>query len=82
MDDLGVGVRIPLESRIFTSPHFLCRFCGPPSCLLNDIGIYFPGVNRQEREADHSSQTSEEVNKVPIYAENSTYVLIELCLIG
>jgi hypothetical protein len=35
LDDGGVGVRIPVESRIFSSPHRPDRLWGPPSLLYN-----------------------------------------------
>jgi hypothetical protein len=35
MDYRGVGVRVPVESRIFSSPRRPDRFSGPPSLLCN-----------------------------------------------
>jgi hypothetical protein len=35
LDHRGVGVRIPVESRIFTSPYHPHRFWGPPSLSFN-----------------------------------------------
>jgi hypothetical protein len=49
VDDRGVGVRVPVGSRIF-SPHRPDRLWAPPSLLSNG----YPGVKRQGREADHS----------------------------
>jgi hypothetical protein len=35
LDDLGVGVRIPIRARIFTSPCRPDRLWGPPNLLPN-----------------------------------------------
>jgi glutamine synthetase len=35
LDDRGVGVRVPVESRTFFSPHLPDRLGGPPSLLSN-----------------------------------------------
>jgi hypothetical protein len=35
LDDRGVGVRVPIGSRIFSSPRRPDRFWGPPSLLSN-----------------------------------------------
>jgi hypothetical protein len=62
----GVGVRVPVGSRIFT---FQCRpdrFWGTPSLLFNVPRALSPGVKRPGREADHSP-TSVEVKKTWIY---------------
>jgi hypothetical protein len=60
LDDRGVGVRIPVGSRIFSSP---CRpdpLWGPPNLLSNG----YRGVKRQEREDYHSPAVSAEVKKM------------------
>jgi hypothetical protein len=44
LEDTGVGVRVRIWSRIFSSPRCPGRFCDPPSHLCN--GCSFPGVNR------------------------------------
>jgi hypothetical protein len=41
LDDRGVGVRVPVRSRIFSSPLRPDRLCGPPTLLSN--GYRFPG---------------------------------------
>jgi hypothetical protein len=68
LDDCGVGVRVPVGSRIFSSP---CRpdlLCGPPSLLVQWVpGALSPGVKRQGSEADHSPPTSAAVKKMWIY---------------
>jgi hypothetical protein len=53
LHDHVVGVRIPAEARMFTSPYRPDRLSDPPS----------PGIDRPGREADHSSPTSAEVKK-------------------
>jgi hypothetical protein len=35
LDDRGVGVRVPIGSRNFSSPHRSPRLWGPPSLLSN-----------------------------------------------
>jgi hypothetical protein len=49
LDDRGVGVRVPVGSRIFSSPRRPDRLWGPPNLLSNGCGGSFPGG-----EADHS----------------------------
>jgi hypothetical protein len=54
-----VGVRVPVGSRIFASPHRPYRFWGPPSLLSNEYPWLFrPGVNWLGREADHLPPSS------------------------
>jgi hypothetical protein len=42
LDDLGVGVRIPVRSRIFSSQSRLDRLWGQPSLLYNGYRALFP----------------------------------------
>jgi hypothetical protein len=67
LDDRGFGVRVPLGSRIFSSPCRLDRLWGPLSLLSNAYRGSFPGVKQQRREADHSPPTTAEVKKTWIY---------------
>jgi hypothetical protein len=53
LDDRGVGVRVLVESRIFTSPCCPDRLWGPPSLLLSGYQASFLRVKRPGREADH-----------------------------
>jgi hypothetical protein len=63
LDDRGVGVRISVGARIFSSLRRPDRFWGPPILLSNGNGGSFPRVKRPGREADHSPPTSAEVKK-------------------
>jgi hypothetical protein len=65
--DRGVGIRIPVGSRIFSTPKRSDRFWGPPSLLSNAYRVFYPGVKMPVREADHSPPTSAEVKKAWIY---------------
>jgi hypothetical protein len=42
LDDRGVGVRDPVESRIFSSPSRPDRLWGPPNLLSNGYCVLFP----------------------------------------
>jgi hypothetical protein len=42
LDDRGVGVRVPVGSRIFSSPRSPHRLCGTPSLLSNGYRGLFP----------------------------------------
>jgi hypothetical protein len=68
LNDRGVGVRVPVGSRIFSSPSRPERLWGPPNLLSNGHGgLFFPGVKRPEHEAVHSPPASAEVQKMWIY---------------
>jgi hypothetical protein len=43
LDDRGVGVRIAVESRIFSSPRRPDRLWGPPNLLSNGYWRLVPG---------------------------------------
>jgi hypothetical protein len=42
LDDRGVGVRVPLGSRIFSSPRLPDRLWDPPNLLSNGYRGFFP----------------------------------------
>jgi hypothetical protein len=72
MDNRGVGVRVPVRSRIFSSPLRPDRLWGPPSFLSNG----YRGQKRQGREADHSPPASAEVKKTWLYTSTPPYVFM------
>jgi hypothetical protein len=43
LNDRGVGVRVPVGSRIFSSPRRPDRLWGPPNLLSNGYRESFPG---------------------------------------
>jgi hypothetical protein len=57
LEDQEVGVRVPVGSRIFSSPRRPVRLWGPPSLLSNGYRGVSRGVKRQGRETDHSPPT-------------------------
>jgi hypothetical protein len=71
-----VGVRVPVGSRIFTSPGRPDRLWGPPNLLYNGYWGLFPMIKRPGREADHSPSTSAEVKKMWIYTSIPPYAFI------
>jgi hypothetical protein len=76
LNDRGVGVRVPVGSRIFTS-YRPDRLNGPPSLLSNWYWGLFPlGLKRQGREAYNSSPTSAEANKTWVYTSTPQFVFM------
>jgi hypothetical protein len=66
LDDRGVGFRIPVAARIFsTSSRPVLGPTQPPIQWVP--GALSPGVKRQGHEADHSPPTSAEVKKMWLY---------------
>jgi hypothetical protein len=77
LDDRGVGVRVPVWSRIFSSTRHPDRLWGPPNLLSNGYrGDLSPGVKRPEREIDHSPPASAEVKKMWIYTSTPPYAFM------
>jgi hypothetical protein len=79
LGDQGVGVRVPVEARIFTSPCRPDRLWGARNLLSNGNQGLSPGVKRPERETDHSPPTGAEVKKtwIYIYIHSPPYVFME-----
>jgi hypothetical protein len=78
----GVGVRIPVRSRIFTSPLTQTGTGDHQVSYPMGTGGSFPrGVKQQGREADHSPPTSAEVKKTWIYTSTPPHVFMALCLV-
>jgi hypothetical protein len=67
LDERGGGSSSPGSVKMFTSPYRPDRLWGPPISYKMGTGGSSLGVKRQEREADHSPQTSAEVKKKWIY---------------
>jgi hypothetical protein len=76
LDDRGVGVQVPVRSRIFSSPRRPDQLWSPPSLLSNGTGGYFPGGKAAGREADHSPPNSAEVKKMWIHTATPPYILM------
>jgi hypothetical protein len=72
LDDREVGDRVPVGSRIFSSPRRPDRLWVPPSILSNG----YRGVKRPVREADHSPPTTAEVKKIWIYTSILSYAFM------
>jgi hypothetical protein len=71
LDDRGVGVRVPIGSRIFSKRSVQTGSGAHPASY--PMGT---GVKRQGREADHSLPTSAEVKKTWIYTSIPLYVFM------
>jgi hypothetical protein len=77
LDDRGVGVRVPVGSRIFSFPNRPDRLWGPHNLLFNGYrGLFRRGVKRPGREADDSPPASAEVKKTWIYTSTPTYAFM------
>jgi hypothetical protein len=64
LDDRGVGARVPVGLRSFTSPYRPDRLWVHSASYPMGIGGSFQGIKRQVREADHSQPTSAEAKKM------------------
>jgi hypothetical protein len=61
LDDQGIGVRVTVGSRIFTSPIVQTGSGVHQTSYTRGTGGSFPGVKQPVREADHSTPASAEV---------------------
>jgi hypothetical protein len=82
LDNRGVGVQVPVGSRIFSSPCRPDRSGVHPTSYPMGTGGSFPGVKRPGREADHSTPVSAEVKKMWIYTSTPTNAFMASCLIS
>jgi hypothetical protein len=79
LDERGVGVRVPVGSRILSSPNRPGRLlkCTEPPIQWIPWALS-PGVKRLGREVDHSPPTSAEVKKVWTYTATPIHLHVVL----
>jgi hypothetical protein len=78
LDDREVEVRVPVGSRIFSSPCRPDRLWGSPNLLSNGYRRLFPpGVKRPGREVDNWSPACTEVKKMWICTPTPPYAFME-----
>jgi hypothetical protein len=75
LDDRGVGVRVPVESKIFSTSFTPALGSTQPPKQWIPVAIP-PGIKRPGREADHSPTVSAEVKKIWIYTSNPPYAFM------
>jgi hypothetical protein len=80
LGDRGIGVQIPVESRVSISSRSALRHTQPPTQWVP--GALSPEVKRQGRDADHSPPPSAEVKKMWIYISSSPFTFMTYCLIS
>jgi hypothetical protein len=76
LDGRGVGVQVPVGSRIFSSPRCPDRLWGSTNLLSNGYGGTFPEIKRPGREADNSFPASAEVKKMWMYISTFPYAIM------
>jgi hypothetical protein len=75
LDYRGVGVRVPVWSRVFST--LLGPAVEPTQPPIQWVpGLPSPGVKRAGREADHSHPTIPEVKKMWIYTSTPPYAFM------
>jgi hypothetical protein len=81
LDDRGVGVRVPVESRILFSPRRPDRLWGPaqPPPIQWVPEALSPGVKRSGREADYSPPASADFKKMWIYISTPPHAFMAWC---
>jgi hypothetical protein len=75
-DDRRVGVRVPVGSKMFSSPRPTGRFWGPPSLLSNGYWGLSPGVKRTGLEDDQPPPTSAGVKNTWICTSTALHVFM------
>jgi hypothetical protein len=75
-------VRVPLQSKIFSSSRRSDRLWGPQPHIQWVSEASSPGVKWPGREADHSPPASAEVKKMWIYTSTPQYDFMENYLIS
>jgi hypothetical protein len=76
LGERGVRVRVPVGSRIFTSPIMQTGFGAHPTSYTMGTGGSFPGLKRPGREADHSPPANAEIKKMWIYTSTPPYIFM------
>jgi hypothetical protein len=76
LNDRGVGVWVPVGSRIFSSPRRPDRLWGPSTLLSNGYRDLSPGINWPRHEADPTPPSSAEVKKMWIYTSTPPYAFM------
>jgi hypothetical protein len=71
LGDRGVGVRVPIGSRIFSSSRRPERFSAHPASYSTGTGVM-----RSGRQSDHSLPTIAEVKKTWIYIATPPYTFM------
>jgi hypothetical protein len=77
-----VGVRVPIGSRIFTSPYRPDRRWGPAPYPTGSWEALSPVMKRLGSGPDHSLLTSAGVNRTWVYASTPPHAFKEKCLIS
>jgi hypothetical protein len=75
-DDRKFGVRIPIGSRILSSPLHPDQLWGPPASYKMGTGALSPGIKRLRREDGYSPPTIAEVKKMWIYSFTPPYAFM------
>jgi hypothetical protein len=76
LDDRGVGVRVPVGSRMFSSPRRPDHFGSTQPPIQWVPGAFSPGVKRPGREADHSPPANAELKNIWIYTSTHPYAFV------
>jgi hypothetical protein len=75
LDDRGIGVQVPVESRIFCTPS--TPALGSTQRPIQWVpGALSLGIKREEREADQSLPASAEVKNIWIYTSSPPYAFM------